>query len=364
MNFEDFEEEEEIDDFIDDIQNYSFRRKRRRRNGSEMMREEIKMKRIAQDKTLLIAACQFNSINIVKRLMKMTAEGIFDINAVDSFDGMAPLHYICQNGNERLLNLFIQFEKENPGIINWNIQNKNGMTPLHIAVVKKNVSIVDTLINNEIVCPHIDINAQATGEFENGRTPLSFACEKNCIEIVKLLLSDTDFGDENKKDPLSSFAKNSKKLEEIKKIRGSLCNAKSSCDLTIKANAAHQKGMNCLHYACKSNCIEVVKYLLNHGGFDVNARASGKSCLFLACKFNRIEIVKMLLENPDVDYNIKTQRGFTPLMVAAEEGRAQIVEMLLKLKKIDVNALTADGKSARKLAKNQAIRMLFDKYKS
>lgn len=297
-----------------------------------------------------------NSIEIAKRLLKMSEEGIFDINGVDGFDGMAPLHYICQNGSKELLDLFIDYEKKHPDVIDWNIKNKNGMTPLHFAARAKQADIVNILINNEIVCPHVDINAVATGEFENGRTPISFACEKGLLDIVKLLLDDKS---DEEKDVFSfDSAKNKKKVK-----RGALCGAQSTCNLEIKAQGAHQKGMTPLHYACKGTSVELVKMLLDHGGLSViNTRANGKSCLFLACKHNRFEIVKLLLEQKDIDLNIKTPRGLTPLMIAAIEGRKAIVELLLRQRKIDVNALTVDGQNAKGMAKNQDIIDLFDRF--
>ena len=317
---------------------------------------EIKRKKRNQNRTLLHAACQMNSIEIAKRLLKMSEEGIFDINGVDGFDGMAPLHYICQNGSKELLDLFIDYEKKHPDVIDWNIKNKNGMTPLHFAARAKQTDIVNILINNEIVCPHVDINAVATGEFENGRTPISFACEKGLLDIVKLLLDDKS---DEEKDVFSfDSAKNKKKVK-----RGALCGAQSTCNLEIKAQGAHQKGMTPLHYACKGTSVELVKMLLDHGGLSViNTRANGKSCLFLACKHNRFEIVKLLLEQKDIDLNIKTPRGLTPLMIAAIEGRKAIVELLLRQRKIDVNALTVDGQNAKGMAKNQDIIDLFDRF--
>ena len=144
--------------------------------------------------------------------------------------------------------------------------------------------------------------------------------------------------------------------------RGSLCGAKNECDLSIKSKAAHQRGMTALHYACSGSNIDVVKLILKHGGFNINARANGKTCLFLACQHNRVEIVNLLLEQNEIDYNLKTPRGMTPLMIASQDGRAQIVEKLLQLRKIDKNALTVDGESARSMAKNQTIINLFDKY--
>lgn len=64
--------------------------------------QKIKERKRNQNKTILHSACEHNSIKIIKELLTMCKDGIFDINGKDSFDEMAPLHYICQNGNERI----------------------------------------------------------------------------------------------------------------------------------------------------------------------------------------------------------------------------------------------------------------------
>ena len=357
------DEDDDYDDFGNRIE-----KKVEEKNEEELKRQahiltsndrrQIRYQKMTQNKTLLIAACEQNSINVVKTLLELSKDGTFDVNGVDSFDEMAPLHYICQDHKMELLKLFIQFEKENPNVINWNIPNKNGMTPLHLAARGKYADIVDILINDPLICPHVDINAVATGEFENGRTPLSFACEKGDLETVSLLLDDKQ---EDSSNPFS-FNKIATNNNEGKSIRGSLCDAKSECDVTIKSKAAHQRGMSALHYACKASSVDVVKLLFKHGTFNINLKANGKCCLYLACKHDRVDTVKLLLEQEGIDVNVKTPSGITPLMAACENGRWQIVEMLLKRPEIDVDALTVDGDSARSMAKNQIILDLLDKH--
>lgn len=181
---------------------------------------------------------------------------------------------------------------------------------------------------------------------------------KGDLETVSLLLDDKQ---EDSSNPFS-FNKIATNNNEGKSIRGSLCDAKSECDVTIKSKAAHQRGMSALHYACKASSVDVVKLLFKHGTFNINLKANGKCCLYLACKHDRVDTVKLLLEQEGIDVNVKTPSGITPLMAACENGRWQIVEMLLKRPEIDVDALTVDGDSARSMAKNQIILDLLDKH--
>ena len=321
----------------------------------EKEEQEYELRKSNQNKTLLISACENNSIEIIKKLLTLSEQGIFDINGIDSFTMMSALHHICEDDQIDLLNLFIQFEKENKNIINWNLQDREGLTPLHYAVLENHPKIVDILINNEIVSPLIDINATATGEFMDGRTAISFACEKNNVEIVHLLLDERY--KEGEVDPFSFEANQTDKV-----VRGSLCEAQSSCDVTIKSRAAISRGMSALHFACQSSNAEVVQLLLKHGTFNINLKACGKSCLFLASLSDHPDIVELLLKQEGINVNIKTPTGMTPLMAACENGCKQIVEMLLEKPGIDIEALTVEGESAKSLAKNTIIKGLLNKY--
>lgn len=70
-------------------------------------------------------------------------------------------------------------------------------------------------------------------------------------------------------DPFS-FEANQKVVKQ-KVVRGSACDTKSKCDITMKSKAAHSKGMSVLHYACESNNVEVVRFLLKQGGFNIKS---------------------------------------------------------------------------------------------
>ena len=68
--------------------------------------------------------------------------------------------------------------------VDVNSQTEYGDTPLHVACEKNKIEIVKLLLQNS----NIDVNV----EDEYGNTPLYIACEKNYIEIVKLLLAKSD----------------------------------------------------------------------------------------------------------------------------------------------------------------------------
>jgi len=81
---------------------------------------------------------------------------------------------------------------------NINVQNKNGETPLHIAVENGHINIVKLLISSKA-----DVNVRD----KNGDTPLHVAVFTERIDIAKLLISkkaDVNIGDKDGNTPLHS----------------------------------------------------------------------------------------------------------------------------------------------------------------
>ncbi|KAL6353839.1 hypothetical protein LRP88_12833 [Fusarium phalaenopsidis] len=74
---------------------------------------------------------------------------------------------------------------------------------------------------------------------------------------------------------------------------------------------------------------EIVAQLLAKGA-DVNAVGSSSgTALHETAIHSHIDIVRLLLEHPDIKSNIRTDRGYTPLMVAVRKRSELVVELLL-----------------------------------
>lgn len=101
-----------------------------------------------------------------------------------------------------------------------------------------------------------------------------------------------------------------------------------------------------LHYACFSKNPEIVKLLLSSNDIDVNAMTKYQTtALHVACINNRIEICKILLNHPKIKLNYKTKDGFTPLLIACKKyPKSQIINILLSHDKIDTNIKNNSGK--------------------
>lgn len=105
-------------------------------------------------------------------------------------------------------------------------------------------------------------------------------------------------------------------------------------------------GNNLLLYACESENLELVKFILSLKKFDINCRTQDemKTPIFMAVEKENIMMIKLLLEYPEIDVNIQSIKNIdnkkeskTALYVAIEKGNYEIIDLLLTCKNINVN---------------------------
>jgi ankyrin repeat protein len=93
-------------------------------------------------------------------------------------------------------------------------------------------------------------------------------------------------------------------------------------------------------------------------GADLEAKVSNLwTSLHYACKGQNLEIVKFIIQN-GVDILVYEENGQTPLHIAAAHGRTHIVEYLIKEKKMKVDKLDMKKKSifVRSLRKSEEVK--------
>jgi len=169
-----------------------------------------------------------------------------------------------------------------------NSLNKDGITPLILAIQYSKIEIVKMLLDN----PNIDINIQD----KNGHTALIHAITNNKIEIVKMLLDHPN----------------------------------------IDINFQNKNGNTALIHAISNNKIEIVKMLLDHPNIDINFQNKNEyTALIYAIDQNNIEILKILLDNPNIDVNNKNKFGHTALTYAIFKNKIDCIKMLLYHPNID-----------------------------
>ena len=193
-----------------------------------------------------------------------------------------------------------------------NTKDKDGKTPLHIAVWENDYEKVEALVKSGA-----DVNAK--DDYDN--TPLHRAAYWNRSETAEVLLKNgaaVNAKDDYDNTPLHKAAY--RKAREVAKVllkNGAAVNAKDN------------EGKTPLHKAAKHNAREVAKVLLKNGA-AVNAKNNdGKTPLHEAAYWNRSETAEVLLKN-GAAVNAKNNDGKTPLHEAAYWNRSETAEVLLK----------------------------------
>ncbi|MGL9718324.1 MAG: ankyrin repeat domain-containing protein [Wolbachia sp.] len=239
------------------------------------------------------------------------------VNAKDK-DGYTPLHLAVRGGKLDAVKSLI-----NKGA-DVNAKSKFNSTPLHSAVADGKLDIVKYLINRGA-----DVNAKRKG----GNTPLHWAVIRWGIDVARILLEhNADVNDEDDEGAtVLHYAIIGKNLEVVKYI----------IEKGANVNAKDKYGNTPLYMAVEGKKLDMVEHLINKGA-SVNAKDKYNSApLHLAADSGELDIVKCLIDK-GADINAKDGCGWTPLHCAAESEEWDIVKYLVS-KGANINAKNKYG---------------------
>ena len=208
---------------------------------------------------------------------------------------------------------------------NCKAQDSEGNTPLHIALL--NGAPMSKI--QHIIGLTQDVNIRN----KNGDSALYLACEKNMEEVGKLLLekgADIFSTNKDNNSPLRLALKNGGKLQSWLITSRTIVSTDGS-------------GNTVLHYAADWEYSDSIKTLLEKGA-DINAKnANGETCIFNAAKSNNPNIIQLLVDG-GASVKDRDNLGSTPLHIAVRWGAQKSAEKLIKLG-ININAQNSAGKS-------------------
>ena len=278
-------------------------------------------------------ACEEHSIEVIRLI------GECDVNAKTS-SGDTPLHIVCRRKcytyydkkfEAEVLEIAKHLVKERH--CDLTVQNKEKELPLHIACQNCSLDVVKLV-------SECDVELQtATGD-----TPLHIACRRlrGNNGIVDYLLGQCNPTSCNSDGelPLHIACKMHTKLETVKLL----------CDCDIDVNTrTFQSGDTPLHYACRYNYHEAVKYLMEEkSGNPSIQNSNGQLPLHIACTNMSFKLVE-LLSNYDADFNCRTLTGDTPLHEVCKvntyfsDERKQVVQFLVEKEHCDPNCQNNAG---------------------
>ncbi|XP_046558390.1 putative ankyrin repeat protein RF_0381 [Haliotis rubra] len=121
-------------------------------------------------------------------------------------------------------------------------------------------------------------------------------------------------------------------------------------------------GCSILHWACRGESIEMVKYILSMEGMDVNSRGTdGLTALSSAAWRGNVDMLKFLV-SVGADVTTVDDIGENILHSACEGGNVDMVKYILSKNLVDVNARTKLGETAADIAQQwkhpEVVRLL------
>lgn len=126
-------------------------------------------------------------------------------------------------------------------------------------------------------------------------------------------------------------------------------------DVNVKDTRYGSVGYTALIHAATNGHIDIIKFLLQVPGIDVNAHEqNGDTALMWAAYRRDKNIIKMLLQHPEIDINAQNNRGYTALHEATEYLYSlDIIQLLLSAPDININAQDNEGNSPLMIATNR-----------
>ena len=122
----------------------------------------------------------------------------------------------------------------------------------------------------------------------------------------------------------------------------------NKADPNLSLNKSTISNISPLMLAAQQGPIESVKYLIDCGA-EINTRTTGaitgNTALMVAIQAKKHDTIKLLLDK-GAHINNRSDRGITPLMLAAQTGNIDIVNLLISIPDININAIDSEGKNA------------------
>ena len=223
--------------------------------------------------------------------------------------------YLIQNGGIEIFNNleFDIFKATEKGLIqsiyllcsqntdiDFNQQNEDGNTLLHIACEIGNREIVQFLLER-VKCNILIFN-------KKHQTPFTIALLKNQIYIYQYLIARY----------IPNIQKDSVLFDPFKAVEKNDLNSLSFLvSIGVNESIINSSGYNLLGYACLIQNIYVVKYLIQTCKFNKNCRniLTGDTILHTACRLNSYQIASYLINEENFNLFEKNKKDETPFSI-------------------------------------------------
>lgn len=304
--------------------------------------------------TLAHFACYRDQIVITRSMLQIPVNW----NSQDK-DGNTALHIACLKNDVEAVKLLVDH-------CSITIQNVQLKTPVHIACEKENVDLAKCLLlgYSESLDSYVDCNGDTalhiasrnqfigseaislltkhcsvTSQNKVKQTPLHLACRNEHADVLQQLVltcpeSLDSYPDQNQ-DTVLHYAVTSRSLESVKLV---LPHCSQTC--------LNKTGVTSIHIACGNADLEIVRVLTTKCSSVVLTK-KGSTYLHSACtSADSLPLVKFLLEESGLkpeDLLTQNSEGDNPLHVACSAGIFDTISYLIAFREFDAHVCNVNG---------------------
>jgi ankyrin repeat protein len=211
-----------------------------------------------------------------------------------------------------------------------NKQNKNGLTPLHLAVLRRFYEGINSLVS----AAQVDCNATTPWK----RTALSYACELGDEISIRLLLAcnrvDINLADERGRTPISCA------LEKGLMVAVHLLLERRDVDC-VRPDC---KGLVPLCYAALSGSEVCIQKLLERSDVNINTKLNNQiTILHWAVYKSAMSTFEYILGKSGLNVNIGDHLGRTPLIWCIAHRARKMARLLLSRADVELSTVDNNG---------------------
>ncbi|XP_037830873.1 caskin-1 isoform X2 [Kryptolebias marmoratus] len=200
-----------------------------------------------------------------------------NVNIQDA-DGLSPLHHAALSGNKELISLLLEAQAA------VDIKDNKGMRPLHYAAWQGKTEPMKMLLK---------AGSSVNGQSDEGQIPLHLSSQHGHYDGSEMLLqhqSNPCISDSAGKTPLD-LACEFGRVGVVQLLLSS-----NMCAAMLEPKPSDPNGVSPLHLAAKNGHIEVIRLLIQ-AGIDINRQSECGTALHQAALCGKTEVVRLLLDS-------------------------------------------------------------------
>ncbi len=252
-------------------------------------------------------ACRMARHDILEALLTKSAAIIFEEKSITTI----PIQLAIESGCEKTLLMLLKFC--DPEVLNSAL-NQSQQNLAHFVCIANKMCILEYLLEHNINWNVQDIN---------GATPLHLACYNNYTEIVKRIAPCCKVTTQNKDmlwTPIhiASLYGHVKILDILFVIE---TDSENLNDLVDK------DGNNPLHLACKAisySSYEIVERLFKHCSLTAQNKVKSRTPLHIACESGHLALINLLLKRLNSDANLLIDSNKNTILYVAVENTSSL----------------------------------------